>query len=220
MAFIPPAYSGDIRGIVRSDSGVPLAGAFLSAHPLSVAEDPELRGGIAAADKDGSFRIQGLRAGAYSICVTAPGTDFLNPCQWAARRPVARIEKADGAAELAISLERGHWLEIRVDDPEKLAPTPANRKSDVAVSIGVTTSEGFFHSASLDSSDRRGHNYRLLVPFRRNLKLSAAAQNLKLVNSQGVEVDPRGGASLRGSPEAPIQSIRLRVTALSSARER
>ena len=75
--FIPAAFAADapasIRGVVSGDDGKPIAGAVVQAVKAGSQ-------GSAVTGTDGAFRIDGLAASRYDLCVTA--ADVVNRCLW------------------------------------------------------------------------------------------------------------------------------------------
>ncbi|MBA3889236.1 MAG: TonB-dependent receptor [Gemmatimonadaceae bacterium] len=84
----PPAVApGEIRGMIVDEAGIPVGRASIAVR--SALDSAIIAGGFAAAD--GSFRIQGLRPGAYLVRVTLLGI-----------RPVTRPVTIDASAPRAV----------------------------------------------------------------------------------------------------------------------
>src|SRR6516162_2840394 len=111
IALMAQTGTGGIQGTVTDASNnKPIAGAFVIAirsglPPLSQ---------TAQTGADGSYQLQGLAAGAYSLCVQAPGDGYLDPCQFgdvaqqitltAGQQSVGNVTKLKPASILKIRL--------------------------------------------------------------------------------------------------------------------
>ncbi len=63
---------------------------------------------------DGAFQISALTAGNYSLCVQAPGDQYLDPCQWNGTPTLVALTPGQAAAV----------RERRIDNPPQVANLP------------------------------------------------------------------------------------------------
>jgi hypothetical protein len=206
----------EIAGQVTAGRGRPVAYANVVANPRVVSGPGAQRFG-AVTDENGRYRITDVDPGSYSVCVFAPGRDLLNPCQWSAEPPVAEVTPSRNV-NLDIELEAGRRIQVRIEDPERLLRTAFREAQGASIVAGVWTREGFFHPLGLASSDDEGHNYAIVAPFDRELKLSLEAANARVVTENGAPVDRSQRAPVTARREAAAPVLRYRVTAAAEGR--
>jgi hypothetical protein len=151
----------------------------------------------AAADQAGRFTIDGLTGGPYILCVNAYSSALLDPCAWGDAPPLVRVAPGQTSSEIEITVQEGTMLKVRLEDPNRLVRTPMRSQATADLLIGVWTKEGFFHPARLRSSDSKGHNYEIVVPNERDLKLSLNGQRLALFDDRGAAFDRTAAVPLR-----------------------
>jgi hypothetical protein len=102
-------------------------------------------------------------------------------------------------------------LKVRLEDPNRLVRTPMRSQGTADLLIGVWTKAGFFHPARLRSSDSKGHDYEIVVPNERDLKLSLNGQRLALFDDRGAALDRTAAVSLRMRVGQPSPALRFTV---------
>ena len=142
----------------------------------------------------GEFQIQGLTAGAYSLCVQAPGDQYLDPCQWNGSPTGVRLVSGQAAAGIRIALTPASVLNVQVRDAQKALSqlTKDGRRPDL--SVGVWGPKGLYYPAHASGSPAAGnlanavtsYSYRLAVPRDTALKYHIASRDLKLGDATGV----------------------------------
>ena len=118
---LPTGDTGVIAGTVSGEDGSSVIGAYVTLH-LSFTSPHAARQRFQThwavyTGAGGSFRFTGLRNGAYRLCVQAPGTDWLDPCEWGLAIPSVAVSSAARSQTIAISLSKGVQVPIRIDDP-------------------------------------------------------------------------------------------------------
>src|SRR5437899_1946061 len=107
------AQTGQIRGVVRDDSGRAVSNAIVQATAQGAAGSKPATASNATAN-DGSFALTGLPAGSFLVCIQAPRSSFLNPCEWAAYLTAAPPSITLSAGQVAnlspIVLKQGQVL--------------------------------------------------------------------------------------------------------------
>lgn len=144
---------------------------------------------------DGAFLIQGLTGGNFSLCVQAPGDQYLDPCQWNGSPTGLRLASAQAATGIKIMLIPASVMKIQVKDAQKALSqlTKDGRRPDL--SIGVWGPSGLYYPARAVSAPTgtagpqtsfTTYSYQLAVPRDTALKFYIASRDLKLGDANGV----------------------------------
>ena len=176
--------SGSIQGRVSAEAGGAILGAFVTAYRQGT---PPASGGAAAA-ADGNFRIANLPAGAYALCVQAPG--YLDPCRWSLKQIVVTLTAGQASAGNLLRIKKGSTLRVRLNDPGRVLQAQG-RAAPRHVLIGVLR-QGFFHPASVASKDASGANYELTIPPDTPLTLSVFSKQARLADAKGSPIAATG----------------------------
>jgi hypothetical protein len=163
----PENWSGAISGNLRGEDGTSIAGASISLQLASLPPSGRLPSfpSSAKSGADGSYSFGGLHAGPYRICAQAPGTVWLNPCDWGLQVPAAALTAAQKSVSLAVTMKKGVALPIRVDDPTQLLSNNEGKTPGAHLLIGVASDALVFHHATLVSTDSAGRNFEIVIPF-------------------------------------------------------
>lgn len=206
---------GSISGILQGSDGSPIRQGVIGASLASSASKARPRRTSATAEvlQDGTFRIPGLEIGTYQICVQAPNTIWLDPCQWGTGPVVVSLNIARPSANLPIQVEKGGLLTIRVIDPDQLLTLHEGKTPGAHLLLGVRTDASNFRTATVASNDQNGRNYRLLIPLNRQIKLSVASSFFQLADADGKALPPSGSLlTIQVKPEDSATTLLLRVT--------
>lgn len=68
---------------------------------------------------NGAFRIAGLAAGKYTLCVQVVSDQYLDPCQWNGNPTVLNLIAGQSAAGISLKLNAASVLTVQVQDPQK-----------------------------------------------------------------------------------------------------
>jgi hypothetical protein len=143
---------------------------------------------------DGAFQMQGLAAGKYSLCVQAPGDQYLDPCQWNGSPTTVTVVSGKAAAGVSLRLTAASVLTIQVKDAQKVLSqkTKDGRRPDLT--LGVWGPNGLYYPArTLAAPDTAvspqgegsSYSYKVAVPRDTALKVYIASRDLKLGDGDG-----------------------------------
>ncbi|GEM_PF-1913335 len=207
--------TGQIKGVVQGEDGKAVHRAAVTAlvqragvRPASVST---------TTGNDGSFTLTGLAAAPYRICVQAPGSGLLNPCQWSANPPTATLTAGQIVDAGTIQLKKGAVLQVRIlDDGGELASGEV-KKQGSHVLLGVWTAGGLFQPMGLKNKAAKNRDYELLIPYDTTLQLSITSRTFKLADEKGVAVDAKKGVNvpLQIASGSAAKTITYRVTGLN-----
>ena len=191
-------------------SGQVLTGVRIVA-PGVKSKGPLTRSGLLG--PSGSFRLDGLHPGRYEICLQAPTTEWLNPCQWGLQPPTVALSDVQPSQNLAIKLKRGAVVRVRIDDPGKLLEQNEGKTAGAHLLLGVGTDALWFHAAPIVSKDPTGRDHQVVVPFDRQVNLTVFSPLFELGDSSGSSLEKSGSIIpiLVRSGQVPIP-IHLSVT--------
>ncbi len=143
---------------------------------------------------DGTFRIQGLTAGNYSICVQAAGDQYLDPCQWSGAAAGVALSSAQAAAGLRIALTPASVLHIQVVDSKNTLTQLTKDGRHPDLTLGVWGPRGFYHPARLAGSPpalaavpggAAQYSYRVVIPVDTTLNVHISSRDLQLGDANG-----------------------------------
>ena len=226
------AQTGGIQGTVTSvtpnPGGPPVAGGPVPGArvfyrrspvyaPARAGSAPQLAPGevpfdtSVLADANGNHAASGLPAGDYVVCAAAPSQPFLDPCRWS-RSPVVHVQSG-AISNLDVLLERGVFLNVRINDPQGLLPTSAKTLFDPPhLIVGVVFGNGAFLASSGVSTDGGGQNYQIAVPTGVPLYLWLFSRHVSLADAQG-KAFPLAGAAISFNAASGVdQSFTINVT--------
>src|SRR5450432_1879299 len=189
--------TGSIHGILHAQDGTVITGAKVTAsktvpanrvNPTLTATGPTL--GFATTAADGSFALDKLPAGTYTLCAQAQAAIHIDPCHWSETPPKITLSAGQNVTGYNFSLVKGQALQVRLDDQGGLLGSAAGASGNPHVLMGVLTSKGQFYPVTLSSSDSTGRNHSLVVPVNTALRLTVSSQTLKLTDSAGTALKP------------------------------
>lgn len=177
-AQIPP--SAAIRGAVTDDKGRALSGVLVTA--VLNAGPPLARTSTSAAD--GSFQIQGLPAGPYSLCAQLPAGGYLDPCQWSLNPTSLTLIAKQVSTGNAVTLRKGSIVKIRMQDPGRLLAQKTRDGRQPHLLIAVPALRGL-NAAQQTGKDSNGADYEVTVPNDSSLTIQVVSRDLKLGDKLG-----------------------------------
>lgn len=213
----PVGDTGVITGAVRGEDGSSVAGAYVTLH-LSFPSTPALRQRFQTqwgvySGSGGSFQFSGLRNGTYRLCVQAPQTAWLDPCEWGLPIPSMTLTGAQRSQSITVSLRKGVEVPIRIDDAGQILLQSEGRIAGAHLLVGVRTPAFTFRPAVLTAQEGTGRTLRVVIPFDRPVKVEVASSFFKLADSNGAAFSRPGTAipvTVPAGQKAP--TIRLSVT--------
>jgi hypothetical protein len=154
---------------------------------------------------DGTFDIQGLPAGKYSLCVQAPGDGYLDPCQWNGTPAAVTLVSGQAATGVALRLSAASVLNIQVQDAQNLLrqKTKDGRRPDLAV--GVWGPKGLYYPARAAGGPSvagnpqpagkavNNYSYQIAVPRDTALTLHISSKDLRLGDARGAALAGNAG---------------------------
>lgn len=201
---------------VHDTKGGAVTGAIVTIHRTSdggpVSRTVSHRGVTGA---DGRFLFTGLIKGSWSACVLTPSYKYLDPCEWSLPQSTV-IGTESSSGELDITLQSGRLVTLRVDDHEKVVPTPISKVTDTELRIGAWGRDGQFHNARMISSDQRGHNYEILVPEDADLEFGVSARNIEVMDQAGKAVREQDREPVKVRPSESPKKLHYVVTGRSA----
>ncbi len=195
------AQAGSLAGLVTDESNKPISGAFITAHR----ETLPIASGRARAAANGTFQVNGLPAGSYTVCVQVPGSDFLDTCEWYILPLRVDVKAGQAVAGLKFKLHKGAIVHVRLNDPGKLLERSSTAKAVPSVLMGVQTIRGLLRPVTLVSKDATGTTHAVTVPFDTALNFTVLSPQVSLSDEKGTPLAaPAGQAGLLGASNVPL----------------
>ena len=138
--------AGAIGGYVVDAHGAAVAGAVVryqrivqyvhAASGLQPVPGEAIATGQIQTDGGGAFAVPDLPVGDYNLCASAPSTAYLDPCVWG--QALRTTVSSAVAASATIVLQRGVFLNVRVNDPlQLLSPLVDGPLTPSKLAVGV-----------------------------------------------------------------------------------
>lgn len=182
-----PATSASIAGTVVGDDGKPLA-AFVTANRTT----KPIATGSSAPAKDGSFSINKLSAGTYSLCAAAKDGGYLNPCTWGPAILVT-LNAGQNLTGYRIVLKRGRSLQVHLTDAgQALSAAAAPGKPAPHVMVGILTPQRIFEPLALIGKDTQGRTHEGTISADQNAQLLIRGNGVSISDSLGTAVASNG----------------------------
>ncbi len=185
--------SGTLTGSVTDTNGAPLAGISVSYGSVASRPAPVVGGslvpasvvsGSVSSDASGNFSVSGLPAGAYALCTNSPSAPYLDLCTW--RPGVTVTVPAGGSASQVLVLERGVYLNVRVNDPSHLLPQVVDGPwAPRKLVVGVRYGSGAYQGAINIEADSAGRSYQSVIPVGVPFSLWLFSRDVALAESSG-----------------------------------
>jgi hypothetical protein len=198
-ALSQSATKGGIQGIVKDDSGKPVAGAFAVATGVGT---PTHQSHTVTTTATGAYSFTGLDPGQYQLCVQTPGGPNLDPCHWS-QPALITVSSGLTTANQTTTAVKGSVLQVRINDPLKLLTT-ATAATAGDIIVGILLPQALFQPMRLASSDSTGRTYDTAIPFGMPVKVQIHSTHLEIADSNGISLAPTGAAP--GSGVASLAS--------------
>ena len=182
---------------IHSDKGPPVPKALVtivrSATDTVAANQSTMYKNVT--DAAGKLTVDVPGPGNYFICAGSAEAELLDSCLWpnstaAFSVPDPASANAPKKLSVKVSLQSGVTLRLHVADPNGLVPTSASPTRSGFLQAGVW-SGGRFRFARLTSFNNADLNYEMVVPINGDLHISFQAFGLKVLDENGVPVDPK-----------------------------
>jgi hypothetical protein len=186
---------------VRDTQGQPLAGAQVryrrvvqtvrAGGQVVLAPGEAWVDGQVAADAGGAFSPANLPVGDYMLCASVPSAPYLDPCVW--RQAVRATVSAATAAIPTLTLEKGVFLKVRINDPLRLLPQGVEGPwTPRKLLVGVMYANGAYQGAQNTGADAAGRDYQLVIPAGTAFKLWLFSTDIALTDATGNAVGTSG----------------------------
>ena len=182
---------GTISGLVTGDDGGPLSGVRVTASaalPKTLGVSEVLATGstrgFALSTSTGSFILENLPPGAYTLCAQGSET-HLDPCHWSQTALTVSVAANEKLNSIKLKLVRGALLQIHLADSKNILDSGPNSANQPHVLIGVSTQAGHFYPALNAGNNATGRNRKLLIPLHMNLELKIVSTHVALADSLG-----------------------------------
>jgi hypothetical protein len=173
---------GGIQGTIIGAGNKPLPGAFVTATAAGL---PPVSKTIQSAN-DGTFQIQGLPAGTYSICVQVPGGGYIDPCQFGGAIKPLTLTAGQQSNGTVLKLQTGSVLKIHLNDTSGLLAQQTKQGRNPDLLLGVFGGpQRTFYPAHQVGADKSGSDYQLTVPLDMPMTLVISSKSLKLADASG-----------------------------------
>ena len=151
-ALLAQSTTVSVQGAVTdASSKKPISGAYITA----------IRSGLPPASQtvtsaaDGSFRLDGLSSGTYTLCTQVPGGGYVNPCSWLPNPPTVTLAAGKAVTGVQLKLDAGAILGVRVNDPSAVLSKLGSARSGAAHQHECANAQGHVRT-SLHAFGRRG----------------------------------------------------------------
>jgi hypothetical protein len=188
--------SRPITGSLFGDDGKPLVKGIVRAKLITGTRSSNGKpSGLpseftAATDDKGAYRLEGLSLGNYEVCARAPGTDWLESCDFGGKPQVIGVPASSPPGLLArtdiagpkLVLRGGGVILVRIDDSTGLLAKSAQNH----VLVGMEANA--FRPGVVVKSDGTGRTYRMLAPKGVPVSIVVGSSDLQLadVKSNGI----------------------------------
>jgi hypothetical protein len=182
VAAAPDPNTASIQGkITARDTGKPLADALVIARTMPASSTRR----TAKSAADGSFQLQNLPGGTYSICVKPADDGYLDPCEWTPTAVNITVAAGQQSSGNALTVPSGSVMKIRIEDTSQLLFQKTKTGFVPDLLVGVFGPNGLFYPAHVTNRDIRGLSLQLTIPFDTPLALSVASRAAKLADASG-----------------------------------
>ncbi len=126
----------------------------------------------------------------YFVCaVPPPGTSgqrFVDSCLWQDRNSVyVPLSPGQILQNVAVPLQNGYPLDIRVNDPSSLLPAPIGNVAGNSLAIQVIGPSGLAQPVPIASRNATGRDHILVVPYSTPLQLLVHSSSFALKDASG-----------------------------------
>lgn len=218
------ADTGVITGTLAGDDGTPIAGADVTLQstdaPAPIVRRSRTMQRSVRTGEGGLFRFDQLNVGAYRLCAQAPGTLWLDPCEWKFTVPTVPITERLRQPEVKIVLKKGAAVPIRIDDAGQHLERNEGKNIGAHLLMGITTRSATFQVARQISKDSTSRVYQVVVPFDTTVNAVISSSRFKLTDTTGLALSKIGGGIGTAIPilvrsGQPVPSLRFLIAGVN-----
>lgn len=209
--------TGTITGKIEDEKG----GNFAPGARLSAVLMPDTPRNFtpfvahAQTNPDGSYRLGGLPAGRYEICLQPLAGDYIENCRWGKPDAIATVA---GAVVLPLNLRltRGKVFTIEVEDGDQFLDRHEGKSPGGVLFIGVTTPSRDFLKATVAQDTKIKRTYQVIVPVATQFQVRFSSQLFELVSEKG-NLEPLQvvqDTSRQFAENEPSKGIKVKVTSI------
>jgi hypothetical protein len=183
-----------------------IAGTLLDAStrkPVPVAWVTAIRDGVPSLSRTtksgagGEFKIDGLPAGRFTLCVQAPEADYLDPCQWSGSPAAVTLTAGQTVSGISVALTAAVPFFVNVEDGQKTLELKTKDGRQPHVSVGVWGPNGLYYPARALPRPGGPEKGPIRIPYKIGLPRGIA---LRLdVSSGDLKLGDAGGKPLAGN---------------------
>lgn len=208
-------FTGQVLGALKGEDGTAIVGGYVSMvllppHPKRLPRTDW----TAVTGAGGTFQFRGLNDGQYSLCAQAPGSTWLNPCEWGSQAVRVVMSPAQPLATVTMVMKKGAAVSIRLEDPGQLLAQHDGKTPGADVLIGVGNDGSAFLPARVVSRGPNGKDLQVVIPFNSPVRLVVQSSFFQLADESGVPLPKARSTSIPLTVPTGQQppAIRLRVT--------
>lgn len=171
---------------VLADSGkkaIPAAWVILSVIPAAPPTITQPFHSITRTGTDGRFLFENVPVGEFRICMQAPGTKFLNPCDWLDQVPTVKVASKAPVNAGTVEIGEGYLLEVDVKDNQGLIAQSKRRLQQANLSFAVRGTRRF-HILLQSQGKAQDSQFSFVVPFETDLELITQASLYDVVDEE------------------------------------
>ncbi len=173
-----------LRLAAQTTNGAPVSGALTGTDKKAIANAYVILSVIPAAPPavtqpyhsitrtatDGKFRFDNVPAGDFRVCIQAPGTKLLNPCDWLDRVPTVHVVGRAAVDAGTLEIPEGYLLEVNLTDSQGLIALSKRRAQQAHLSFAI---RGAGRSYIIGPTPGRPQDtqFSFVVPFDTDLEL-------------------------------------------------
>lgn len=187
---VPISSARFVTGVLTGDDGTPIVGASVSLNrtqPNRLGR-PQRIEWSATSGPGGAFRFDDVYEGQYRLCAQAPGTPWLDPCEWDLKPIATSLSGSQRSVTVGMVMKMGAVIPIRIDDPGQLLLTHEGKTPGAHLLLAVSNDALVFHPALITSRDARGRDQQIVIPFDTPVKLVAFSSFFRLADSVGLQL--------------------------------
>jgi len=209
-----PQVTGQISGVVQGPDGAPVTGSLVVVTGHSGPGAVSFAGRAVTAS-DGTFQVTNVPAGTFTVCpYVLRNIDLLSPCLYDAR-PTITLTTGQSATMSTMRLAQGYRLKIHIDDSVGKYSHAIAAGKQVGLLVMVSVDGSLPLAAANVSTDLRGMDKEIVVPFDRDVKVLLGCHGVNVTDENGNAV-PRsdiryGGEQYHYTPI--VYRVQRRMTA-------